>query len=135
MNFITTRRTLTACVLSCVLAAAFAAAGCQDSGGGAGGGKREGGRGTFTAGKTVPSDAQRVAQSSHTKLIHRAQRAQNVWVEDGTTGQVIYSGPVRADANVVVDPEANVVAVNDITVKHAGRLDPTHTYRLYFKGR
>ena len=126
----TTRRTL----IACVLAAAFAAAGCANQGG-AGGTKREGGRGTFDAGKKVPSGAHRVAQSSNTKLIHRAQRAANVWVEDGTTGQVIYSGAVRADSNVVVDPEANVVAVNDIAVRHAGRLDPSHTYRLYFKGR
>jgi hypothetical protein len=126
----TTRRTL----IACVLAAAFAAGGCRNQGG-AGGAKREGGRGTFDAGKTVPSDAHRVAQSSHTKLIHRAQRPESVWVEDGTTGTVIYSGAVRADSNVVVDPEANVVAVNDITVRHAGRLDPNHTYRLYFKGR
>ena len=126
----TTRRTF----IACVLAAAFAAAGCTNSGG-ASASKREGGKGTFDAGKTVPSDAHRVAQSSHTKLIHRAQRPENVWVEDGTTNKVIYSGPVRADSNVVVDPDANVVAINDITVKHAGRLDPNHTYRLYFKGR
>ena len=128
----TTRRTL----IACVLAAGFAAAGCQNLGGSSSGtSKVEGGKGTFDAGKTVPSDAQRVAQSSHTKLIHRAQRPENVWVEDGTTKTVIYSGPVRADSNVVVDPEANVVAVNDIAVKHAGKLDPNHTYRLYFKGR
>jgi hypothetical protein len=126
----TTRRTL----IACLLAAAFAAAGCQKPGG-SGTSKVEGGKGTFDAGKTVPSDAHRVAQSSHTKLIHRAQRPESVWVEDGTTKKVIYSGPVRADSNVVVDPEANVVAVNDITVKHAGKLDPNHTYRLYFKGR
>jgi predicted small secreted protein len=126
----TIRRTL----IACVLAAAFAAAGCTNPGG-SGAGKREGGKGTFDAGKTVPSDAHRVAQSSHTKLIHRAQRPENVWVEDGTTKTVIYSGPVRADSNVVVDPEANVVAVNDITVRHAGKLNPDHTYRLYFKGR
>ena len=126
----TTRRTL----IACLLAAAFAAAGCQKPGG-SGTSKVEGGKGTFDAGKTVPSDAHRVAQSSHTKLIHRAQRPENVWVEDGTTKTVIYSGPVRADSNVVVDPEANVVAVNDIAVKHAGKLDPNHTYRLYLKGR
>ena len=126
----TTRRTL----IACLLAAAFAAAGCTNPGG-SGAGKREGGKGTFDAGKTVPSDAQRVAQSSHTKLIHRAQRPESIWVEDGTNGKVIYSGSVRADSNVVVDPQANVVAINDITVKHAGKLNPEHTYRLYFKGR
>ena len=126
----TTRRTL----IACVLAVMFAGAGCRNQGG-AGGTRREGGRGTFDAGKTVPSDAHRVAQSAHTKLIHRAQRPASVWVEDGTTGKVVYSGAVRADSNVVVDPEANVVAVNDIAVRHAGKLDPSHTYRLYFKGR
>jgi hypothetical protein len=83
----------------------------------------------------VPSDAQRVAQSTHTKLIHRAQRPESVWVKDGTSDKVIYSGPVRADSNVVVDPEADVVAVNDIQVRHEGKLDPNHTYQLYFKGR
>jgi hypothetical protein len=126
----TTSRTL----IACVLAATFAAAGCQNPGG-TSATKRESGRGTFAAGKTVPSDAQRVAQSSHTKLIHRALRPATVWVKDSTTGKVIYSGQVRADSNVVVDPQANVVAVNDIAVGHQGNLDPTHTYQLYLKGQ
>ena len=76
-----------------------------------------------------------VKQSTHGPLIHRAQRPESVWVQDATTGKVIYSGPVRADSNVVVDPNAGAVAVNDIQVRYAGRLDPSHTYRLYFKER
>ena len=127
----TTRRALFACVFAAVLAAA----GCANMGGG-GGTKRSGGKGeTFAAGKTVPSDATRVDRSSGTKLIHRAQRPETLWVKDATSGKVIYSGKVKADANVVVDPEANVVAVNDITVPHAGKLNTAHTYQLYFKGR
>ena len=124
-----TRRTL----LACALAVTLAVVGCQNPGGG-GAGKREG-RGTFAAGKTVPQDASRVKQSTHGPLIHRAQRAGQIWVEDATTGKVIYSGPVRADSNVAVDPNAGAVAINDIEVRHAGRLDPSHTYRLYFKGQ
>jgi hypothetical protein len=116
------------------LAVAFAAAGCVNPGGSTAA-KQDTGKGTFDAGKSVPADAQRVAQSSHTKLIHRAQRPESVWVKDATTEKVVYSGPVRADSNVVVDPEANVVAVNDIQVRHEGKLDPNHTYQLYFKGR
>ena len=126
----TTRRNL----LAFILASTLAVAGCQNSGSG-GASKRGNDRGTFAAGKTVPQDATRVAQTTHGKLIHRALRPESVWVEDAATGKVIYSGAVRADSNVVVDPNANAVAVNDIQVRHEGRLNPDHTYRLYFKGR
>ena len=127
---LTTRRTL----IACLFALALSAAGCEHVSGG-GGTKRAGGKEVFAAGKTVPSDATVVSRTNGGKLIHRAQRPETMWVEDGTTGKVVHSGKVRADANVVVDPDADVVAVNDIAVPHAGKLDPRHSYRLYFKGR
>ena len=117
-------------LLACVLAASFAAAGCQkNTVGGAGGSTG----GSASATKTVPKDATRVAESATGRLIHRAQRPGTIWVKDGTSGDVIYSGQVRADSNVVVDPKADAVTVNDIQVRHAPKLDPEYRYQLYFR--
>ena len=132
------RRTLFPLVVAAALASALAAAGCQNMAGGDGSasaGKSAGAKDSFAAGKTVPSDAVRVREVSHSKLLYRTQNPKLMWVEDATSGKVVYSGPVRGQANIAVDPEANVVAVNDIAVPHAGTLSPDHTYRLYFKDR
>ena len=128
MNSIT-RRT----VLACVLTATFIVTGCENPGGGAAG-RRESG-GSAAASKPVPKDATRVAESANTRLVHRALRPGEIWVQDATDGKVIYNGKVRADSNVVIDPKADAVTVNDIQVRHAPKLDPEHKYRLYFKGR
>ena len=117
----------------------LALAGCANPGGatgstGGGTGARPDTGEPFAAGKTVPTDARQIKQTTNGRLLHRAQRAGSVWVEDVTTGKVIYSGMVRADSNVVVDAKADAVAINDQQVRHAPKLDPEHRYRLYFKG-
>jgi hypothetical protein len=66
-------------------------------------------------------------------LIHRPLRPGTIYVQDVDTGKLVYSGHVRGDSNVVVDPAANAVTVNDQQVKADRKLDPHHTYRLYFK--
>jgi hypothetical protein len=124
-----TRRTLAACALT----VALAAAGCQNSGAG-GAGRRDTGSAT-SAGKTIPSDARQIDQKTHARLTQRTQREGTIWIQDATANKVIYSGKVRADANVVVDPRADAVTVNDIQVKNAPHLNPDHTYKLFFKGR
>ena len=125
MNLVT-RRTL----LTSAFAAALAATGCQQPSGGKTSG---GGTGSASASKTVPKDATRVAESASGRLIHRAQRPGSIWVQDGATGDVVYTGQVRADSNVVVDTRADAVTVNDIQVRHAPKLNPDHRYKLYFR--
>lgn len=120
-------------VLACALVTAAATVGCQQPGSDqTSGGRRSAGT-AVTAGKTIPRDATRVAENAHGRLVHRAQRPGTVWVQDATTNMVIYSGQVRADSNIVVDPKADALTINDQQVTHAPRLDPSHRYRLYFR--
>ena len=125
-----------------VLAACLAAAGC--AGGGAEGTSR-GDTEVGSSGGRVPRDARRVAEAPGSRLIHRPLREGMIYVVEvqpatgaTTSGgrrestKVIYSGPVRANANVVVDPAANAITVNDQQVKSGSRLNPDRTYRLYF---
>jgi hypothetical protein len=124
-------------LLALIIAGTFALVGCENPGGATRGGGTAARPDTgepFAAGKTVPTDARQIDQTTNGRLIHRAQRAGSVWVEDVTTGKVIYSGMVRADSNVVVDAKADAVAINDQQVRHAPKLDSEHKYRLYFKG-
>ena len=116
-----------------VLAACFAAAGCANNGGGGVEGTR---RDDTQAGSTrparVPEGARRVSEATGSRLIHRPLREGTIYVVDGQTNKVIYNGPVRANANVVVDPAANAITVNDQEVKGTPRLEPNRTYRLFF---
>ena len=116
-----------------VLAACLGAAGCAGNGGGAA--KGDDGQ-VGSAGQTrVPQDARRVAEATGSRLIHRPLREGTVYVVDGETNKVLFSGPVRANSNVVVDPAANAVTVNDQQVKPKSKLEPGRTYRLYFRQR
>ena len=83
----------------------------------------------------IPSNARRIAESTGSRLIHRPLRDGTIYVQDRTAGRVIYTGPVHAGDNVVVDPRADALAVNDIQVKHDVKLNPDHGYRLYFVQR
>jgi hypothetical protein len=131
MNVITRRGTL-AC--AAVMLAAALTAGCQQNKSGSGSASRTDETAGSTKATHVPSDASRVAEGTNNgKLIHRALRPGTIWVQDSTTGGVIYSGKVRADSNVVIDAKADAVTVNDIQVRHAPHLNPDHRYRLYFR--
>jgi hypothetical protein len=112
-----------------VLAVCLLTAGCQNEGGGGAG------SGSGSGATKVPQDARRVAEATGSRLVHRTLREGTVYVQDGETGKVLYSGPVRSHANVVVDPAASAITVNDQQVKSAGKLQPGRTYRLYFKQR
>jgi hypothetical protein len=115
-----------------VLALALAATGCSNSGGDAS--KRDDTTGgSASSSKKLPQDARRVAEATGGRLIHRPLREGTVYVVDGSNEKVIYSGPVRANSNVVVDPAANAITVNDQQVKPSVRLETGRTYRLYFQ--
>ena len=115
-----------------VLAACFTAAGCANEGGGVEGTSRSDVGAGSTRPARVPEDARRVSEATGSRLIHRPLREGTIYVVDGQTNKVIYSGPVRANANVVVDPAANAITVNDQEVKGTPRLEPGRTYRLFF---
>jgi hypothetical protein len=114
-----------------VLALTLAATGCSNSGGDAS--KRDDTTGGSASAKKLPQDARRVSEATGGRLVHRALREGTIYVVDGSTDKVIYSGAVRAGANVVVDPAANAVTVNDQQVKPSVRLETNRTYRLYFE--
>ena len=124
-------RTITAIV---VTSACVWVTGCQESGGGAsaGSGGPTAGSGSGAASLKVPDNARKLASSRGTRLVHRPLRDGTVYVVDETSKKVTYAGPVRANSNVVVDPKANSIAVNDIDVKAKKTLDARHTYALYF---
>lgn len=115
-----------------VLAACFTAAGCASDGGGVEGTRRDDTQAGSARPARVPEDARRVSEATGSRLVHRPLREGMIYVVDGQTNKVIYSGPVRANANVVVDPAANAITVNDQEVKSAPRLEPGRTYRLFF---
>ena len=123
-----------------VLAACLVGAGCQGAGGGGGGGSTGADNAGGGSAKKVPQDARRVAEATGSRLIHRPLREGTIYVTEvqpGTgerreTVKVLHSGPIRAGANVVIDPAANAVTVNDQQVKSAPKLEQGKTYRLYF---
>ena len=81
----------------------------------------------------LPSDARRIAEGvGGTRLVHRPLREGTIYVQDKSDGKVIYSGPVRAGDNVVIDPRADALTVNDIQVRAGPKLNADHAYRLYF---
>ena len=114
-----------------VLAACLVLAGCAGNLG-AGANRDDGQAGSAGAAK-VPQDARRVAEATGSRLIHRPLREGTVYVVDGESNKVVYTGPVRANANVVVDPAANALTVNDQQVKPKSKLEVGRTYQLYFR--
>lgn len=115
-----------------VLGACLAAGGCQSNNASGEDGAQA--RTGSSGGAKVPNDARRVAEAGNgARLIHRPLREGTVYVEDVKAGKLVYTGPVRANANVVIDPAANAVTVNDQQVKANTKLDPHGTYRMYFR--
>lgn len=118
-----------------ILSACVTVTGCQSNGGGsasAGGGSGTVGSGSGSSSTKVPDNARKLAQSTGSRLVHRPLRDGTVYVVDESSKKVVYSGPVRANSNVVVDPKANNVSINDTEVSINGKLDPRHRNALYF---
>ncbi|HEX8911356.1 MAG TPA: hypothetical protein VF796_03275 [Humisphaera sp.] len=86
----------------------------------------------------VPSAASKVAGSDGGSRVQWvSDRAGTLYVADATDGRVLWSGPVRQSATVVVDPAAGAITVNDQQVPSSGpdkpRLDAKHGHALYFQ--
>ena len=114
-----------------VLAGALAAGGCEQQG--AAGSASQSGRVASTGATKVPDGARRVRQTGALRTLnYRPATDGTIYVQDTTSGRVVYSGPVKAQSNVVVDPAANSVAINDQQARSDAKLDPTHDYSLFF---
>jgi hypothetical protein len=96
----------------------------------------------MAAPRGVPSGAHVMAQGRD-NLMFTTPSAGTVYVYDATSTRVVWSGPARAQANVVVDPAADAVTVNDqqagANVNPANQrhidLEPSHDYQVWFAGR
>jgi hypothetical protein len=114
-----------------VLSAFLTVAGCQSNEGAspaAGSGSGSAGSGS----NKIPDNARKLAEAKGVRVIHRTLRDGTVYVYDATAKKVAFTGPVRANANIVVDPKANVVSINDTEVNVKDKLDPGHRYAIYF---
>ena len=121
-----------ATLIAAIAALVFAAAGCTEQGSASGGGASSP-RPPSNGPVKVPAEARRIAEGTGaTRLIHRPLRDGTIYVQDKSDGKVIYTGPVRAGDDVVIDPKADALTVNDIQVRPDPKLNSGHAYRLYF---
>jgi hypothetical protein len=119
-------------LIAALAALILAAPGCTEQGGGSAS-SAPAGRPPANGPVKVPADARRIAEGTGaTRLIHRPLRDGTIYVQDKSDGKVIYTGPVRAGDNVVIDPKADALTVNDIQVRPDPKLNSGHAYRLYF---
>lgn len=117
-----------------VATVALGLTGCQNPGGSGGGGASA--STSPGAGLKIPENARKIDEKfSGQRIIQRVQRSGTVYVQETDSGRVAYSGAVRANTTVVVDPKANAIALNDIQVRGDPKLDVTKGYRLYFVGK
>lgn len=105
--------------------------GCAGNQGGTGQSSASGSSAAASSRNRVPGDA-RAVSASRSRIIHRTLRDGTIWVQDLKSGDVVHTGRAGAGDNIVVDPRANVIAVNDQQVRTDLRLNPGNTYRLYF---
>ena len=125
-------------IASVTVAAALIMAGAVSSGCAKNGGAGNGSAGATKTGTStdarpaVPDSARRIAEGSN-RLIHRTLRDGTIYVVDGTDNRVLYHGPVQAGANIVVDPAANAITVNDQQIKFRGKLETHRMYQLFFQ--
>ena len=135
----------------CLGVALFASAGllgCQNDSGGASARaradtSRRAGAQMETASRPrgVPANARMLGQGSEQVRV-TAPTDGTLYVYDATDRRVIWSGPSRAQANVVIDPAADAVTINDQQVsahidpqrEQRTDLDPSHQYQLWYVG-
>jgi hypothetical protein len=124
---------------------ALALAGCQTDHGGTTHTDRST-TSTMQAGTAAPAGVPagaRVMAQGRDSLQFTTTGEGTVYVYDATAHRVVWSGPARARANVVVDPAADAVTVNDQQAGTAPNpanqrhidLDPSHDYQVWFATR
>ena len=114
------------------LTASLGLVGCQRNQGGANPSAGSGGRSVGSGSKKVPDNARKIAEARNSRVVHRTLRDGTIYVVDATTNKVIFTGPVRSNDNIVVDPKADNISINDTEVSVNDKLEPSHKYALYF---
>ena len=80
----------------------------------------------------IPAAAQTMTSGTGRDMIQaRAPHNGKMYVLDDTDNKIIWSGKVRTDDNLVVDPGANVVKLNNDTVSDA-QLNRGHRYVIKY---
>src|SRR3954451_9319159 len=80
----------------------------------------------------VPAGAETMTSGNGRDMIQaRAPHNGKMYVLDDTNNKMIWSGKVKTDDRVVVDPAANVVKLNGDTVSDA-KLDRDHKYVIKY---
>ena len=80
---------------------------------------------------TIPSDADRLG-SGRGEVTATATRDGDVWILDENENRVIWSGDVRRDDRIEIDPAENRVRVGGRTVSERA-LDRDHEYIIYIR--
>lgn len=132
-----------ACLALALLAPA-SLLGCQNDSGGAradaGRTQRASARVESTARpSSIPAGARLMGQGS-SGLTFVTPGDGTVYLYDATDRRMVWSGPARARANIVVDPAADAVTVNDQQaganidpkLQQQTELDPSHQYQLWY---
>lgn len=79
----------------------------------------------------IPANAS-VASSGDDRLTYTPATDGTIWVVEAPHDTMVYSGLVRANASVVVDPKDNVITVDGRTVYDKGLTQDT-MHRIYFQ--
>jgi hypothetical protein len=77
----------------------------------------------------IPSNAT-IASSGNDQLTYTAASYGRIWVYDVTNDRIDYSGPLRANEAVTVDPKTNTVTINGRVVSDT--LVQGAQHRVYF---
>jgi hypothetical protein len=82
---------------------------------------------------SLPQGARKVRESEAGQRVrYRADRDGRVFAIDMEADRVVYSGPVRRDDLLVLDPSDDRAELNDRPVVATARLSGTHRHALYF---
>jgi hypothetical protein len=78
---------------------------------------------------SIPSNAT-IASSGNDQLTYTASTYGRIWVYDVSNNRIDYSGPLRANEGVTVDPKTNTVTINGRIVSDT--LVQGAQHRVYF---
>jgi len=78
----------------------------------------------------IPSNAT-IASSGNDHLSYTASSYGRIWVYDVTNDRIDYSGPLRMNEAITVDPKSNTITINSRTVSDTLAQGAEH--RIYFE--
>ena len=81
--------------------------------------------------QAIPPDAERVA-AGEGEIEYESGKAGDIYVFDETDNKLVYSGQIRRDERLEVDPDEDVITINGRTVVERP-LSENHRYRVYLR--